>query len=96
MPVLKVFTGTINPGQVQFWNAWVGYPNANPDLFLEWLVRPVYPPGHAGHPGHQMKLVSMDVLRDPGNQSGFLYLLQIQSTGSHFTEFEMLANYTSI
>lgn len=95
MAVMKAFGGTILPGDTQQWWAWVGYPNANPDLFLEWLVRPVYPKGHAGHPGHQMKLLSVDVQRDPGNQSGFLYWLLFQSTGTHFTEFEALVNYTA-
>lgn len=95
MPVMEVFTGTINPGQTQAWWAWVRYPDNNPDLFLDWLVRPIYPPGHAGHPSHTMELVRLQVqITDDGP----LYFLDIKHTGvdPHFNEFEVMVNYTII
>ncbi len=96
MGVMRVFTGTVNPGDTVSWWGWVGYPNANPDVFLVWSVRPVYPPGHAGHPSHQVQMLSVRVEKDPGNQSGFKYTGEFKSTGTHFTEYEMLAQYTEM
>jgi len=93
MPVMKVITGTISPGQTQYWWAWVRFPNNQPDLFVDWLVRPVYPPGHQGHEGHIMELVRQQV-QITGD--GPLYWLDIKSTGTHFTEFECFAQYTNI
>lgn len=93
MAVVKVFSGFLSPGQAQSWWATLQYPNNSPDLFLSWLLRPVHQSGHATHSDHKVEMTRMQVERTPG---GPVYLFDIRSTGTHPTDFEMLANYTSI
>lgn len=93
MAVLRTFTGTFSPGEIHYWYWWVRYPNNNPDLFLDWLVRAVYPPGHEGHPGHFVELVRLQVQQ---TADGPLYWLDIKNTGTHTTDYECFASYTQI
>jgi len=92
MAVMTVFTGFLSPGQSQSWWATVQYPNNNPDLFLSWLLRAVHQAGHQTHSNHIVEITRMQVERTPG---GPVYHFDIQSTGTHPTDFEMLVNYTS-
>ena len=98
--VIKVFTGSISPGATFFWWGFVKYPNNSPDLFVSWLPRPVYPPGHLGHPSHQLTITgNQSCERDPSDTTGdggLIYRGAFQSTGTHNTDFEMLALYQKI
>jgi hypothetical protein len=99
MPVAKVFEVSATPGATFTWWAWYGYPNRSPDVFCEWLWRPVWPPGHEQHDpeGHKNVFTHGEVLRDGTNQSGFLYRGSLQFTGTHGQQTaELLVNYTQI
>jgi hypothetical protein len=90
------FTGSISPGATLDTSWWVAYPNNNPDLSLTWELRPVWQAGHNGHPGHKVNLVPVEVERTNDNPRGFWSRFLIVSTGTHPTDWELLANYQQI
>lgn len=92
MPVLKVITGFLSPGQSQGLWATVGYPGNSPDVFLSWLLRAVHQRGHETHSDHIVEITRMQVERGPG---GPVYHFDIRSTGTHPTDYELLVNYTT-
>ena len=95
MGVFK-FTGSISPGTTEVWGYWVAFPNNNPDLSLTWELRPVWQQGHQGHPQHKVRLELIEVERTLGNPRGWWSWFRIVSTGTHPTDYELLANYQQI
>ncbi len=89
--VSRRVTAFISSGDTQYWWATFRYPNDNPDIFIDWSVRPVKPPGHAAHEDHIMELVRLQVQRTAAD---FVYLFEIRNTGAHDTDFELLASWT--
>ena len=89
--VLPVATAFINSGTTQYWWATIHFPNDNPDIFVDWSVRPVKPAGHEEHAEHIMELARLQVQRTAEN---FVYLFEITNSGAHDTDFELLASWT--
>lgn len=89
--VSRVATASISSGDTQYWWATILFPNNNPDIFVDWSVRPVKPPGHEAHEDHIMELVRLQVQR---TEDHFVYLFEIRNTGDHDTDFELLASWT--
>jgi hypothetical protein len=81
---------------------WVAFPNNNPDISLTWELRSIRQSGHAGHPGHKVRLDLIEVERtdvDPNGRPvprGWLTWFRLVSTGTHPTDWEMLANWQTI
>ena len=90
------FTGSISPGTTEVWSFWVGFPNNNPDLSLTWELRPVWQEGHQGHPQHKVRLELIELERTLANPRGWWSWFKIVSTGTHTTDYELLANYQQI
>jgi photosystem II stability/assembly factor-like uncharacterized protein len=68
------FTGTLAPGETQYWFTW-GWPQ---NWFVDWSIRPTTNQGF-------VSLDSVDVELEP---SGFTYHLTISNTGSQPAAFE--------
>ena len=83
MAILKQFTASIGPGQVQRWTVW-GAPY---NLFIQWSVRPTLTGFNLG----TVQLESVDVQSpvEGGNQQGPLsYILTVRNTGGYPVSFD--------
>jgi hypothetical protein len=100
--VYRFSGGPIPPGGSQVHWFWVGYPNNNPDLSLTWELRPIRQRGHESHPQHKVRLDLIELERtdvDPngnGVPRGWLTWFRLVSTGTHPTDWELLANWQTI
>jgi len=89
--VLKAGSGTISPNQSAVWWMTIRYPNNNPDVYVDWWIRPVHPPGHATHSSHIIEIVREWSERTP---DGWVYWYEFKNPPQgHFTEFELLGFY---
>ena len=96
MGVFKFTGGPLSPGTTEVWSFWVAFPNNNPDLSLTWELRPVWQSGHQGHPQHKVRLELIELERTQGNPRGWWTWFRIISTGTHPTDWELLANWQQI
>lgn len=96
MGVFRITGGPLPPGAAWVWSVWVAYPNNNPDISLTWELRPIWQEGHFGHPQHKVRLDLIELERTNANPRGWWSWFRIVSTGTHPTDFELLANYQPI
>jgi hypothetical protein len=100
--VFRFSGGPIPAGSSETRFFWVGYPNNNPDLSLTWELRAIRQAGHAGHPMHKVRLDLIEVERtdvDPNGNPvprGWLTWFRLVSTGTHPTDWELLANWQTV
>jgi hypothetical protein len=100
--VARFSGGPLPAGASEVRGFWVGFPNNNPDISLTWELRSIRQRGHAGHPQHKVRLDLIEVERadvDPNGNPvprGWVTWFRLVSTGTHPTDWEMLANWQTI
>jgi hypothetical protein len=99
MPVLKIAEFTQPVGDRRIVTFWCAYPNNNPDIFVTWLIRPAYPPGHLTHPGHSLRILATAVGReptDPGGRPRYTFEVEHTGFGAHFNIVEVFVFWERI